>query len=111
MFRGKSPKRPRTPELALQEIVAKSEAWVRRYEEAWFDVPVTVMGEKVPVLDDTHSVAGQACQAWLPEAMRATLQLAETAMKAHETLTEWAEELKAREAKRQPAKKTSRRKR
>jgi hypothetical protein len=47
----------------------------------------------------------------LPEAVRATLLLAEKAMEAHETLREWAEELKAREAKRQPAKKTSRRKR
>ncbi len=110
MYRGKSPKPPRTPELALDEIVTQSEAWVRLYEEAWFDVPVKAMGEKVPVLDEAHNIAGQACQALLPEALRTTLLLAEKAMEAHETLKEWAEELKAREAKQKPAKKTSRRK-
>lgn len=108
MYRGKSPTPPRTPELALQEIVAQSEAWVRLYEEAWFDVPVKVMGEKMPVLNDAYSVAGQSCQAWLPEALRTTLLLAEKAMEAHETLKEWVEELKANKAKLKSAKKTSR---
>ena len=110
MYRGKSPKPPRTPELALHEIVTHSEAWVRQYEEAWFDVPVKIMGEKMPVLWDASVVRGSD---WLKYAIDATLQLAEKAMEAHDQLIEWRDQnakLDAKQAKRKPAKKSSRRK-
>lgn len=35
-YRGKSPKRPRTMELGVFEILTETEKWLRRYEVAWF---------------------------------------------------------------------------
>ena len=36
-YKGPSPKKPETIELALHEMLKATENWLRRYEESWFD--------------------------------------------------------------------------
>ena len=61
-YRGRSPKKPETVALALDEMITYTQQWLRRYEESWFDrtgIPATELGfnkagdlDKIPELCD-----------------------------------------------------------
>ena len=102
-------KQPATSGLALADIVKHCDRWLRRYHEGWFGLAPGVQSPTIP-LEDAEDVRGQA---YLQSAIDALLELADTAMRGHEKLVKWRDQnakLEAKQAKKKPAKKASRRK-